>query len=1400
MRKILAVMLLLAVLLLTVVACDSKGGKNKNSGSSTNTGNNPNDATNKIATPGFVFELNEDENGYIITDYMGGEVDICIPATYNNLPVTEIDSNTFNDVRDTLISVCFADNMQLDEIVCWCFDNCVNLKSVIIPNGVTNISYNSFLNCTSLESITIPDSVQRIDEWAFSGCVNLKNVYIGENSSLQEIDFTAFYECDNLKFNEYSNALYLGNESNPYTILYKAKSTAISSCSINEKTRAILDGAFSGCSGISQITIPNSVKFIGLNVFSGCEGLNYNTYDNAYYIGSESNPYFMLIKAKDKTISLCSIHNDTEYICSYAFSGCENLTGITIPKNIKGIGSKAFYQCTAMTRINYNAKKTEIFASNVFSSAGINGSGITATIGADVQEIPPYFSGWDGAIGEKSKLVKVVFEQGSSCKKIGHNAFYCSPTLQSIELPNSIVTIDKSAFINCTALQSIVIPNSVKEIGEYAFQECSALANLTLGNGIETIGTSAFIRCTELSSLTIPSNVRNVGNSVFFGCTSLRNVTIMQGVTRIGTNMFSGCSSLENVEIPKSVIDVGSQAFYGCTSLVCSEYDNAYYIGTDNNPYLILIKAKGQEISSCIVHQDTKFIDAYAFQNCKALTTVKLGNNITNIGFKAFDGCTRLEGVYINSLDNWCGVVFESQTSNPVAIGENLYINDQLVVDLVIPAGIEEIGDYAFFGCLSIKSVKIPDSVKSIGINAFYNCSNITSVYIDDIAKWCSVSFGSGSSNPLNYGDLYINEQKTENLVIPNGVTEITKAAFAGCKTLQTVTVPSTVVCIGEGAFVQCINLHEIDLPDSIVSMDAGVFAICENLSSITIPKNITYIPKYTFAGCGSLSQVILDKDSKLLLIGEESFLECKSLENLIVPDGVAVRIGKSAFSDCTNLLKVELGDDVTSIDSSAFKNCTNLKDLTIGDHVTNIGSSAFIGCINLSAVTIPDSITSIGSSAFSGCDSLTSVTIGNGVESIGSYAFSGCDSLTSIAIPDSVTSIEYGAFSGCPSLASIIIPDSVTIIDSDLFADCISLTSVVIPDSVTSIEYGAFSGCSSLANIIIPDSVTIIGSDAFSDCISFTSITIPDSVTSIGVDAFSGCYKLVEVINKSSLNIALGSPTYGYVAYYAKEVHSGNSKIVNKDGYLFYTYGGTNYLLGYVGIDTVLILPENYNGESYEIYKYALYGQVDITSVTIPSNVTGIGEYAFASCDSSVVVNISDLSAWCQISFEGYNSNPLRYTNNLYLNGELIVDLVIPSGVTSIGSYAFSGCESLASVTIPDSIETIGDLAFEGCISLTNIKFENSGKLTSIGNYAFYGCTSLKSITIPASVTSIGYSAFRDCASLTSISFEDTLTWYIGNQSDWYNKTGTEIDVSVPTKNDDYFKSTYYICYWYKK
>ena len=195
-------------------------------------------------------------------------------------------------------------------------------------------------------------------------------------------------------------------------------------------------------------------------------------------------------------------------------------------------------------------------------------------------------------------------------------------------------------------------------------------------------------------------------------------------------------------------------------------------------------------------------------------------------------------------------------------------------------------------------------------------------------------------------------------------------------------------------------------------------------------------------------------------------------------------------------------------------------------------------------------------------------------------------------------------------------------------------------------------------------------------------------------------------------------------------------------------TYGGSTYRVTKIGNYafrncsglTSVVIPNSVTS----IGSYAFRNCSGLTSVVIPNSVTSIGESAFYGCSGLTSVNIEDVATWCKINFVGSHANPLSCADSLYLNGKKVTELVIPNSVTSIGSYAISGCSSLKSVVIPNSVTSIGSSAFSGCSGLTSVVIPNS--VTSIGDYAFEKCSGLTSVVIPNSVTSIGRAAFGNC------------------------------------------------------
>lgn len=393
--------------------------------------------------------------------------------------------------------------------------------------------------------------------------------------------------------------------------------------------------------------------------------------------------------------------------------------------------------------------------------------------------------------------------------------------------------------------------------------------------------------------------------------------------------------------------------------------------------------------------------------------------------------------------------------------------------------------------------------------------------------------------------------------------------------------------------------------------------------------------------------------------------------------------------------------------------------------------------------ITIPSTVSDgttqydvvgIDDGVFYGCNDLVSIKIPDGVTHIGNGAFAYCEGLISLSVPNSVTHIGKGAFYHCAGIATINLPNNIDTIENHTFDSCTGIASITLPKHCITIGDGAFYGCKGLTTISIPDSVTSIGSYAFYICDELSFVNIPNGVTSIGGYAFDGC-------NLTTINIPNSIQYIGVFAF------------------------AHNYNLVYTTFDT------NFVDHNIEFE----FG-------------------AFSYCTSLKAVNISSIDGWCHINFGDFEANPLENAHYLYFNDEQISTLTIPSSVTSIGNRVFYSCSGLKSIYIPNSVSSIGNGAFAGCDNLISINIPNA--VSSIGVNAFYGCTKLKEVNIgnlenymhisrtketenfglsnyslienglkitdlviPEEMTTVGMYAFYGCTGLESITFHKDVT-----------------------------------------
>ena len=483
----------------------------------------------------------------------------------------------------------------------------------------------------------------------------------------------------------------LSNDGNGYTV------TSIGTCTDTElvipskhnskPVTSIGEHAFHDCTGLTSVTIGDSVTSIGHDAFAYCDNIMniYYTGDVAGWCGisgldslrfSSRTLYIGGKKVEGDLI----IPDSVTSIGDYAFYGCTGLTSITIGDGVKSIGYNAFKNCTGLTNLTIPDSVTRI-----------GGEAFLDTAWYDNQPDGLVYAG------------KVAYSYKGEM-----------PSNTSIVLKEGTLGIGDYAFLGCTGLTCITISDNVTIIGEKAFALCSGLTSITIGNRVTSIGFGAFSDCSKLTSITIPGSVKSIGEWAFIRCTGLTSITIDNGVTSIGLGAFYDCSKLTSITIPASVTSIGEIAFSGCTGLttIIVEKGNTKYHSDGN--CLIETESKTM-IAGCknsIIPADGSVtsIGVHALSGCTGLTSITIPCGVTNIDVYAFAGCSGLTSV---------------------TIGNN----------------VTSIGEGAFHYCTGLTSVTIGESVTSIGHSAFENCTGLTSVYYAGTKeKWSAIKIASWNS------------------------------------------------------------------------------------------------------------------------------------------------------------------------------------------------------------------------------------------------------------------------------------------------------------------------------------------------------------------------------------------------------------------------------------------------------------------------------------------------------------------------------------------------------------------------------------------------------------------------------------------------------------------------------
>lgn len=322
-------------------------------------------------------------------------------------------------------------------------------------------------------------------------------------------------------------------------------------------------------------------------------------------------------------------------------------------------------------------------------------------------------------------------------------------------------------------------------------------------------------------------------------------------------------------------------------------------------------------------------IGVKAFADSNPFESITIPDSIVSIGDDAFLGCNGLKKVYVSSIEDWCKIDFSYSDANPLFRGADLYVDNKLVTDVTIPDGVKSIGEYAFCGYSSLKSISFPSSIRSIGESAFDYCYSLEEVYATNIEDWCKIKFEDISSNPIFYArKIYIDGELATDITIPKGITKICDYAFVSCNTITNVVIPNSVISIGDSAFSCCSNLKNISIPNSVISIGDSAFFYCSNLKNISIPNSVVNIGERAFSSCSNLEKVEIPDGIKF--IKDSTFASCEKLNTIIIPQSVK-EIGSLAFDTDYNLSNVLFKGSKSQWDSIDFTDGnTNLVESVI--------------------------------------------------------------------------------------------------------------------------------------------------------------------------------------------------------------------------------------------------------------------------------------------------------------------------------------------------------------------------------------------------------------------------------------------------------------------------------------
>ena len=1171
------------------------------------------------------------------------------------------------------------------------FIGCVELTQVTFPNTMTLIGECAFYGLyDGLEKITFAGGAINemiIDRYAFSGCYALKEVEFEPGSRVAQLGEGAFDGCSGLE-----------NFSIPATMT-KIGSAAFRDCTglatisfaENGKSLVFEENVFYNCTGLTTVNLPAYVSEIP-GIFGGCTALQEVNV-------AEDSPYFTSVEGvvfnKDMTEVFFFPHGKTgDYtlpatvttIANGVFAGISGLKKLTITTTVTTIGENAFRDCNI---------------DNIVFSRGRPDGGLT--IGSHA------FAG--ATFGKLSLPAHTV--------TISDNAFN-GASFDQIVLNEGIETLGDYAFYSASGNKAIAIPASVKTIGAYCFAGANAWSStvpVTMKSGdseLLTIGDYAFAYNTNLESIVIAASVAEIGDYAFQGCTYAGTVTFEgeSGLKIIGAHAFDSVGTsysdkLTTITIPKSVTTIGAYAFNNCSYLETVIFEEG---GTEDlvlgalhvYTYLDYNGMTAQTIEH-----------GHAFHNCDELKSVSFPSRLVEIGPYSF---------YYAAYYNSDGL--------QITFGEN--------------SRLATIGDYAFYGC-NLVEITIPKSVRNLdpvvdsasgysydrmGIGAYAFAGNYNTLR--------SVIFEKGGTEGLTIGqNAFDNDDQLTSIEFPARLASYT--SYSGDV--------YTPFANGSQVFHDAENLTNIFIEDGgntytdvdgvVYTADLKELVVCPmaKSGSVEVPGTVTKIHDKAFYECYNLGEITFVGGTEPMTIGDKAFYNCGKIKTIVLPSNV-VSLGEGVFAvgdnDDSALESITLSKNLQNFNGGMIENCRSLKRIYVEEGsayfssdrgvLYNADRTALICCptsFDETTYTVLPTVTVIGNSAFIGNTNIEVVILPAGLKEIEQYAFSGCTALKTVPIPNTVELIDGWAFSNCYGLSELSFEmggDCVMVVGKYAFQR-ISTSDLTLPATMAVVGDYAFLNAS-IHNLDFESGSRLfsLGEQVFQS-VPFTSVTLPDGLNNIGNGTFTHCLNLKNVVFGEGL-VSIGANTFQGSAIESVYFPASLQNM------------GVKTFENCAQIKDVNFAPF----AQLKAIPAGTFAGSSIQRFTVPAGVTEIsnavsGRGAFEGCANLESIVFAEGSKCTKIGVKAFK------------DCAALPAFTIPRSVHTLGEYAFESCAGLTSIIIPAGVTQLGGGVFSSCVNLTDVILNT--KTTELPGYLFANCHKLTSIVIPASVSSIGNNCF---------------------------------------------------------